>query len=228
MTTINSSIPIKEMFVSIQGEGPNAGKPSLFIRVMGCNLKCKFCDTKSSRTMPLNSSKYDKLPAVRKRILETLKEHKHITHLVFTGGEPSIYKDAIKKLFLDRDFWQEVAMRIESVDIETNGFKGIDWEFLVAFGFDTTICWSPKFQYEYSRTLTKSTRANVIVKLPVHSSADALGQLAWLVEKSDITDKDRIYLQPIDASKEIARELIQKDCYGCKLSMQLHKMIGVK
>ena len=37
---------INEIFYSIQGEGKWMGKPNIFIRVTGCNLRCKYCDTK--------------------------------------------------------------------------------------------------------------------------------------------------------------------------------------
>ena len=36
---------IQEIFLTIQGEGPMVGIPSIFIRLGGCNLACKFCDT---------------------------------------------------------------------------------------------------------------------------------------------------------------------------------------
>ena len=37
---------INEIFKSIQGEGPNFGKPAIFLRTAQCNLKCTWCDTK--------------------------------------------------------------------------------------------------------------------------------------------------------------------------------------
>ncbi len=37
---------VNEIFKSIQGEGPNFGKPAIFLRTAQCNLKCIWCDTK--------------------------------------------------------------------------------------------------------------------------------------------------------------------------------------
>ena len=39
---------VKEIFLSIQGEGAYTGYPTLFVRFQGCNLRCKYCDTKDS------------------------------------------------------------------------------------------------------------------------------------------------------------------------------------
>ena len=43
-----SKIKIKEIFESIQGEGPYVGYKQLFIRFCNCNLKCNYCDTEFS------------------------------------------------------------------------------------------------------------------------------------------------------------------------------------
>ena len=41
-----SAMQVNEIFKSIQGEGPNFGKPAIFLRIAQCNLKCTWCDTK--------------------------------------------------------------------------------------------------------------------------------------------------------------------------------------
>ena len=45
---------VNEIFNSIQGEGLNLGKKVTFVRMAGCNLKCKFCDTNHKKTQSLN------------------------------------------------------------------------------------------------------------------------------------------------------------------------------
>ena len=59
---------INEIFYSIQGEGNWSGLPNIFIRLTGCNLRCKYCDT----TYSYNAGKEMKIS----EIIEKIKEYK--------------------------------------------------------------------------------------------------------------------------------------------------------
>jgi len=71
---------IVEIFTSIQGEGDVIGRPSNFIRLAGCNLRCVWCDTKYSWT------KYDGKEMSIDDILKNI--NLNIKYTTITGGEP--------------------------------------------------------------------------------------------------------------------------------------------
>jgi len=82
---------IAEVFSSVQGEGLYLGEEQLFVRFFGCNLCCKFCDTKLDRF-----TEYEP-----KELFEELKLYNSSFHFIsFTGGEPllqnSFLKDVLK------------------------------------------------------------------------------------------------------------------------------------
>jgi len=100
---------INEIFKSIQGEGPNFGKPAIFLRTAQCNLKCTWCDTKYT----WDWENYDYTKEVKEMTLEEIKEHLldlEIKHLVITGGEPLLQQDDLADLlsFLKPDFYVEI------------------------------------------------------------------------------------------------------------------------
>jgi len=96
---------ISELFTSIQGEGPNIGVPSTFIRLAGCNLRCKWCDTKYAWSEGKNIS----IDKIIKYI-----ERQGLKHVVITGGEPLLQKEDLEILC-----W-ELLFRYD-IEIETNG-----------------------------------------------------------------------------------------------------------
>ena len=104
---------ISEIFKSIQGEGTNAGKPSIFLRTAECNLKCTWCDTKY--TWDWKNFDYSKeVKDISIKEIREIIERFHLRHLVITGGEPLMQQDDLAELlvFLKPEFY---------VEIETNG-----------------------------------------------------------------------------------------------------------
>ena len=94
---------ICEMFRSIQGEGKLIGVPTYFIRSVGCNLDCAWCDTKYSFDGGTEMSVDE--------IVESAKDERHVC---LTGGEPMIQKEFPE--LLDR-----LLAEGKHVTIETNG-----------------------------------------------------------------------------------------------------------
>ncbi len=84
---------ISEIFYSIEGEGIQIGRPEIFVRLSGCNLKCVWCDTKYSLKIGKTLEP--------ERILEEIKKYP-CKSVSITGGEPLLQSaellDLIKKL----------------------------------------------------------------------------------------------------------------------------------
>ena len=103
---------INEIFYSLQGEGYHTGKPAVFIRFSGCNLKCPFCDTQHEEGTMMTDEEI---------ILEVQKYPAEL--VILTGGEPSLWIDATLI-----DLLHQAG---KYVSIETNGTHplpmGIDW-----------------------------------------------------------------------------------------------------
>lgn len=95
---------INETFMSIQGEGRRAGVPSYFVRFAGCNLRCKWCDTKYA---------WKKNPrgVTLEEVMNGIRDEKP-PNVVITGGEP---------LLFSRDVALITQMNSYSFEIETNG-----------------------------------------------------------------------------------------------------------
>lgn len=104
-----------ELFKSIQGEGVFAGNPSIFARVSGCNLRCCFgdgsiCDTAYTSFNP-------ELPTFTEQDLYAMiEDNPQIDHVVFTGGEPLLYKKDLEGV-VDHIINEYGSL----ITIETNG-----------------------------------------------------------------------------------------------------------
>jgi organic radical activating enzyme len=225
---------IKEIFPTIQGEGPRSGEPAVFVRLAGCNLRCWFCDTDFEGGEELSVGE------VVTRVLAA-RASEHVGLVVLTGGEPLA---------------QEVGPLCASLDnagmyvqVETAGTcwpKSETFERAVNFGVVEIVC-SPKTPKvhpkieEYAKAwkyLVRANKSRYEDGLPIEST-QRRGELARLFRPGDESDAD-IFLQPTmeyDSSgkiedKEATRANMTEavgSCqrFGYRLSLQLHKIIGL-
>lgn len=103
------SLKVNEIFYSIQGESSYAGRPCVFVRLTGCNLRCSYCDTKYAY--------YEGKDLETGNILNQIEIY-GCQLVEITGGEPLIQKETpclINKL-LENGY---------SVLLETNGSQDI-------------------------------------------------------------------------------------------------------
>ncbi|HMQ19235.1 MAG TPA: 7-carboxy-7-deazaguanine synthase [Sphingopyxis sp.] len=206
---------VKEIFLTLQGEGAQAGRRAVFCRFPGCNLwtgrendrakaVCKFCDTDFVGTDGTLGGKYRAAAALAEMIAATWGEGGDDRYVVLTGGEPMLQVDAA---LIDALHAQGFTIAIES-----NGTlpipRSIDW-----------ICVSPKA----GSTL-------------VQTSGDEL-KLVWPQPGSDVAalaqlDFTHRLVQPLDDphaadNVQACIDLVMADPRW-RLSLQTHKSLGLR
>ena len=124
----DNKLYVSEIFKSIDGEGFHAGQVTVFVRLFGCNLRCPWCDTKTTWTEQQHEKIYGRKPVwmtVQDIIneVERLEEGWPYKSICLTGGEPLMEenKELVTEL-IDRLIPLQYA-----INIETNG--AIDYSY---------------------------------------------------------------------------------------------------
>lgn len=123
---------INELFSSIDGEARRAGELATFIRTVGCNLRCKYCDSKYTWGHEATNREM----SVDEIVEECKKFGNH--NITFTGGEPLLQKDADELI-------TRLANEGFDVSIETNG----------AVDFTKRSWFKPDDEIEYESPLSR-------------------------------------------------------------------------
>lgn len=209
------SYAVKEAFLTLQGEGVQAGSRAVFLRFAGCNLwsgreqdrataQCNFCDTDFVGTDGQGGGKFVSAGELADHVAELWGEGSDFRLVVITGGEPMLQ--------LDEALIDALHQRGFRIAVESNGTlpatPGIDW-----------LCISPK------------AGTNV-----VQQSGDEL-KLVWPQKGIDPAELERwdfqhFLIQPMDcedvrASYEASIALAM-DRPKWKVTLQAHKVVGLK
>jgi 7-carboxy-7-deazaguanine synthase (Cx14CxxC type) len=209
------SYAVKEMFLTLQGEGVNAGARAVFVRFAGCNLWsgreqdrataiCKFCDTQFVGTDGLGGGKFGDADALADAVAGFWGDGPERRFVVLTGGEPMLQvDDALVDALHARGF---------RIAIESNGtlpvHPGIDW-----------VCISPKTGSEV-----------------VHRRGDEL-KLVWPQAGTDVAELERwdfthLLVQPMDDADAAANVQAAVDFAlsnpRWRLTLQAHKALGLR
>jgi 7-carboxy-7-deazaguanine synthase len=200
---------IAEIFRSLQGEGKNQGKPCLFIRLAGCNLKCRWCDTPESRgggmTMSLDS------------ILENVWRI-NPPYACITGGEPLLQGEELERLL------ESLHKRGTMIDIETNGT--VDFSRFQPYA---SICMDvkcPSSGEESDLSLLEKLRPEDSVKFVVSDEADC--RYAQEIIRAHRIPCE-IFISPVYGTDyQVISKFILTNNLPVRMQVQLHKVIGVK
>lgn len=204
-----STLQVQEIFPTLQGEGPLAGTPAVFLRLGGCNLACNFCDTEFESFSEMTGD----------TILHQIRElaGENIRLVVITGGEP--FRQPLRPLtdgLLERGF---------TVQIETNGtlYQELDNRVQI-------VC-SPKTTTGQYTRIREDLLPHLTALKFLLSAHDLLYRKVEEVGQSDYDIP--VYVQPMDAhnaeatreNTEFTKAMALK--HGYRLSLQLHKILGI-
>ncbi len=209
------SYAVKELFLTLQGEGVNAGRRAVFVRFAGCNLwsgreqdrasaVCQFCDTDFVGTDGMGGGKFADAAGLARAVADSWGSGGNDRFVVLTGGEPMLQvDDALIDALHGAGF---------TVAIESNGtlpaHPMLDW-----------VCISPK--------------AGSVV---VQTSGDEL-KLVWPQPGSDVEametwDFAHFLVQPMDDARGQENIAAAVDFTMARpkwrLSLQTHKLLGLR
>jgi len=203
---------ISEIFFSIQGEGINSGVPSVFVRFFGCNLACRWCDTKFS--WHPNFARYTEKST--REVVDDIMQYGEKNHIVFTGGEPALFQNDIRKI--QRELQKKGTF---SYEIETNGSRNIEDDFW------DTITISPKLHNSGNREYKIEARnfpQKTWWKFVVESEND-IQEILEIQKKYEIPNEKILLMPQAQTQKEIEKispkiiELCKK--YGFRFCARL-------
>ncbi|MDF2677339.1 MAG: queE [Bacillota bacterium] len=214
---------IIEKFLSIDGEGPSAGEIATFIRFLGCNLRCSWCDTKYSWE---KESTTERLSS--REIYDYIKENGS-NNVTLTGGEPLIQENIHELLgILNND--ENLKIHVEtngSVDIGCfkEKYKSGNISYIVDYKLP-----SSKMTECMNLSNLNSVDFNDTYKFVIGSKED-LNMAYDIIKKYDLTSKCLVYLSPVFGAIElndIVEFMKNKKLNKVKLQVQLHKIIWDK
>lgn len=218
------ALQLHHCFPTIQGEGPFAGTPAIFVRLAGCNLQCPACDT------DYTSQRHAVMPSeILSDIEQWVPEARRKRQLVvITGGEP--FRQNLVPLVT------MLYHRGYRAQIETNGTL-----YVPGFPFDlcTVVC-SPKTPRIDAITAKHVNAFKYVVQVGFVDPSDGLpfATLGQLDQKSvarpPVGSLAEIYVQPLDeqdVEKNRANTaLAVQSCltFGYRLCIQTHKLANLE
>jgi 7-carboxy-7-deazaguanine synthase (Cx14CxxC type) len=209
------SYAVKEMFLTLQGEGVQAGRRAVFVRFAGCNLWtgreedrataiCRFCDTDFVGVDGAGGARFVDAAALADAVQGFWGTGALLRYVVLTGGEPMLQiDDALVDALHARGF---------EIGVESNGtlpaHPGIDW-----------LCISPKAQ---SKVVQRRGNELKLVWPQRGSEVDAMESWGF----------DHFLIQPMDcteavAARDAAIEFVMSRPKW-RLSTQAHKTLGLR
>ena len=203
-------LKVNEIFYSIQGESTYSGLPCVFIRLTGCNLRCKYCDTQYA----FNEGESLTLAEIQKRMA-----YYDCNLIEITGGEPLLQAPVA-------DFSKNLIKQGKTVLIETNGTQNIDQLPDQAIRIMDIKCPGSGESAKMSWENIDRLRADDNVKLVICHRED----FDWavdVVKKYNLLDKVNVLFSPAYGilNPEILAGWLLESSLPIRLNLQIHKYI---
>jgi len=217
---------IAEVFKSIQGEGLYQGVGQVFVRFFGCNLKCKFCDTKLDCYKKKTASE----------LLDEINTFGDYHSLSITGGEPLLQIDFLK------DLLKLIKKRKQKVYLETNGTlpenleKVIDYTDIIAMDFKlpSSTGLEPYWD-EHQEFLMIAHGKKTFIKAVINTTTMVEDIYKAIEIIKGAAKKTTLVLQPqnpleimVKAKLEGFEQLCRDEGLEVKVIPQIHKRLGLK
>lgn len=224
-------LEVIKLFPTIQGEGPFAGTPAIFIRLAGCSLDCRGCDTQYTQGRYWENPDMIASTAIGLAIISKISLN---PLAVITGGEPL-------RQNLDPLCHELIDQHRFRVQIETNGIHS-PTEAITCFsqlsenGKLTLVC-SPKTKKVHYHTRALCDNWKYILKADEVDEKDGLPTSSLYCGVRPARPPERsgieVFVQPMDEQDEKKNQLNTQaavdSCmkYGYRLSLQTHKILNL-
>jgi len=229
MTDMKASI--REIFASIQGEGPYVGEPQAFVRFHGCNLNCNFCDTPEA-------VKPQEMTA--EEILTRIKTFGHnLKTIAVTGGEPLRHTGFLETAL---PLWKKQDYLIY---LETNGTLPAQLSKLINFvdriAMDIKLpsaTGGESYWANHEQFLRLANRKDVFVKVIITNDTKEadLRRSIEIVERVD--NSIPLIIQPVTPFGKITRpgpkmllsfqDMAREKLKDARIIPPIHRMLGMK
>lgn len=234
---------VVEIFKSISGESFHSGEVAVFVRLYGCNLRCKYGDNRCDTPYSYEGDKYTLMTS--DEICDTVKKLSTNNFVVLTGGEPLIHPNIE---FLLHDL---AVLHNFRVDIETNGsvdirsivsnLQTIHYSYKIRKNVIFTVDYkSPSSGMnscmvgDFAEMVDTVNRhgVEVNIKCVVTPSDEDLKAVECLVNRlddmSNICTYQHLFISPVygcDISEIVNKMCESPQLSRCRLQLQIHKYI---
>jgi 7-carboxy-7-deazaguanine synthase len=200
---------VTEIFFSIQGEGSRAGRPCIFVRFTGCDLRCVYCDTAYAF--------HGGTEMTREAILAEVARHPS-RFVLLTGGEPMLQKELPALA-------EELVGRGYEVAVETHGQRPLDAlppSVIRIVDVKTPGSGETTTDFGYLERLLPHDEVKFVV-----CSEDDFRWSEEVVRRHRVAERAHVLFSPAwgqVAARDLARWLLESGL-DARLSLQIHKVV---